>query len=318
MEREISKRLAQKSEKGRIKAITHIEDVDGVVCGALILKKFPNAELEGGLPRPESFDKKYDFITDLPLPDGVETTVWIDHHSETSKKGKSEEKIYDPSAESASGLVAEYLDIEGDELVPLADRADSASYLTQTPMSGEEDYDTAWDVNDSVKAIESEKRFVKLARTLASEGVKGVKEKFKDEISRTRELRKKADDIYKVISRKLKGMSIDAPLIISPDEKLNNLTVWGHIVFSLYDEGVKACAIFYDDRCWLNARNDFDGIDAGSIMSKHGGGGHEKSAGAPISSNKAEAVKEELKGAGLTPQIIDLREKFWKEKIQVL
>lgn len=315
----MSEKLVEKASEDRIEAITHIEDVDGVICGALILKKFPDAELEGGLPRPDSFDKEYDFITDLPLPEGVRTTVWIDHHANTSTGGECEEGVYDPSAKSVAGLVAKFLDIENDELVPLAERADSASYFTKPPTDeGEEGYDPAWDVNDAVKEVGSEEEFVELAETLAFEGVGKIGERFGDEISRTRTKRRKAERMFEVISEHLEGKGIDAPIIVSPSEELNNMTAWGHIVFSLYEGGVKACAIFFDGRCWLNARKDFEGINAGKIMQKHGGGGHEKSAGAPIGSDEAEAIREELEDAGLSSTIIDLGEESWNRKLKNL
>lgn len=294
------------SQKG-IKILTHSEDVDGVVCAALILKRFPKATVDTGTYRGE-LSGNYDIVVDLPLPKLIKTRVWIDHHSSPNQEGESEKKVYDPEAKSAASLLAGYLGMEGDELVQIADRADSVSYLTEPPTGMAEGYDPAWDVNDAVKAITTIERFRELARTLALEGVASVRRKFEDELSYTRNLRRKAGEAVRMISKKVREQKSDAAIIIMPTGEMDSSTVSGHIVFSLYREGVaKACAVFYKGGCWLNTRRDFNKIDASEIMKRFGGGGHPKSAGSSIGPEKSEEVKRELEKAGLKPLIIDLR-----------
>jgi len=294
------------SRKG-IKILTHGEDVDGVICAALILKRFPNATVDTGTYRGE-MSGEYDIVVDLPLPKLIKTRVWIDHHSNPNQEGESEKKIYDPEAKSAANLLAGYLGMEGDELVQIADRADSVGYLTEPPTEMVEGYDPAWDVNDAVKAITTIEQFRELAKTLALEGVASVRRKFEDELSYTRNLRRKAGEAVRMISKKVKEQKSDAAIIIMPPGEMDSSTVSGHIVFSLYREGVaKACAVFYEGGCWLNTRRDFNKIDASEIMKRFGGGGHPKSAGSSIGPEKSEEVKRELEKVGLKPLIIDLR-----------
>ncbi|MFQ6130309.1 MAG: hypothetical protein ACE5OT_05875 [Candidatus Hadarchaeaceae archaeon] len=290
-----------------IKVLTHGVDVDGVICAALIFKRFPNATVETGTYR-EELSGEYDIVVDLPLPKLIKTRVWIDHHSNPNQAGESEKKIYDPEARSAAGLLAGYLGMKEDKLVQIADRADSVSYLTEPPTGMVEGYDPAWDVNDAVKAISTVERFRELAKTLALEGVASVRKKFESELSYTRNLRRKAGEAVRMISNKVKEQKSDAAIIIMPPGEMDSSTVSGHIVFSLYREGVaKACAVFYEGGCWLNTRRDFNKIDASEIMARFGGGGHPKSAGSSIGPEKSEEVKRELEKAGLKPLIIDLR-----------
>ena len=290
-----------------VKALTHGEDVDGVICAALILKRFPNATVDTGTYR-EELSGEYDIVVDLPLPKLIKTRVWIDHHSNPKQEGESEKKIYDPEAKSAASLLAGYLGMEDDKLVQIADRADSVSYLTEPPTGMVEGYDPAWDVNDAVKAISTIERFRELARTLALEGVASVRRKFDDELSYTRNLRRKAGQAVQMISKKVREQKSDAAIIIMPTGEMDSSTVSGHIVFSLYREGAaKVCAVFYQGGCWLNTRRDFNKIDASKIMARFGGGGHPKSAGSSIGPEKSDEVKRELEKVGLKPLIIDLR-----------
>jgi hypothetical protein len=289
-----------------VRVLTHGEDVDGVTCAALILKHFSGAIVETGTPRSE-MGGEYDFVLDLPLKKSLRTRVWIDHHRSTMIEGKAEEKIYDPNAKSAASLLARYLGIGDDELVQIANRADSASYFTDPPTSMGGDYDPAWDVNDAVKALSTSERFLELARCLTFEGVASVREKFAEELAQTRNLRGKAGELVKVISKEMKERGSDAPIIIMPLGGMNSSTASGHVVFSLYRAGAKVCVVFYEGGCWFNVRKDFDGVDASKVMARFGGGGHRKSAGSPIGPEKSGEIAGELKRAGLKPLIIDLR-----------
>jgi nanoRNase/pAp phosphatase (c-di-AMP/oligoRNAs hydrolase) len=258
---------------------------------------------------------EYDIVVDLPLPKSLKTHVWIDHHRNPVQDGESEERIHNPDAKSAASLLASYLGVGEDNLVQIADRADSVSYFTEPPTGMEKEYDPGWDVNDAVKAISTSERFRELARTLALKGVASIRREFEDELSYTRNLRRRAGEIIQMISKKLREQNSDAPIIIMPSGEMNSSTVSGHIVFSLYRKGAKACAVFYEGGCWLNARADFNKIDTSEIMARFGGGGHRKSAGAPIGPEKSEEVTRELEKVGLKPLIIDLRKFVFNSKL---
>jgi len=298
-------------KEARVKALTDIEDVDGLVCAALILRRFPNAIIETGSAKGGGMKGEYDIIVDLPLEKSLETRAWIDHHLAQVQEGKSEEKVYDPTAKSAAGLLAKYLGLEERELAEIADRADSVSYLTNAPLGFEESNDPAWDVNDAVKAISSSEQFVELAKALAFEGLDGLRRKFEAEISHTRGLRRKAEGVVQIISKKVDDQGSDSLILLMPRFERRGSTVSAHIVFSLYRMGkIKASTVFYEGGCWINVRRDFGGLDAAEIAKRYGGGGHRVSAGAPIGPNKLENIKLEFERAGLKPMVVDLRKQF--------
>ena len=304
--RELDKRV-------KIKVLTHGEDVDGVACAALLLRRFPNAVVDVAIPK-RDLSGSYDVVADLPLPRMLEARLWVDHHSSTIEEGRCEEKIYDPTAPSAAGLLAGYLGLAGDELAAIADRADSASYLSESPKELGGSYDPAWDVNDAVKSITSKERFVELARVLASRGVAGVKEAFGEEISFTRRLRRAAERVVREVSGLAGVERPDSYIIIVPPMERGGSTFSGHMVFSLYRMGAKASAVFYGQKpgregCWINVARGFEGLDASAIAEKYGGGGHRSSAGAPIGPERVEDIKREFERAGLNPIVVDLRDR---------
>lgn len=306
MIRELDKRV-------KIKVLTHGEDVDGVACAALLLRRFPNAVVDVAIPK-RDLSGSYDVVADLPLPRMLEARLWVDHHSSTIEEGRCEEKIYDPTAPSAAGLLAGYLGLAGDELAAIADRADSASYLSESPKELGGSYDPAWDVNDAVKSITSKERFVELARVLASRGVAGVKEAFGEEISFTRRLRRAAERVVREVSGLAGVERPDSYIIIVPPMERGGSTFSGHMVFSLYRMGAKASAVFYGQKpgregCWINVARGFEGLDASAIAEKYGGGGHRSSAGAPIGPERVEDIKREFERAGLNPVVVDLRDR---------
>ena len=311
MKREGISSLRMLPKEARVKALTDVEDVDGVVCAALILKRFPNAIIETGSAKGGGMSGKYDIVVDLPLEKSLETHAWVDHHFSTVQEGKCEERVYDPSAKSAASLLAGYLGIEANELVGIANRADSVSYLTDAPLELEGDYDPAWDVNDVVKAISSSEDFIKIAKALALEGPNGVRRKFEAGISHTRGLRRGAEKAVQMISQKAREQGSDALILLMPPVERRGSTVSGHIVFSLYRRGrIKASAVFYAGGCWVNVSKNFRDIDASKIAKRYGGGGHRVSAGAPIGLEKLEDIKLEFERAGLKPMVVDLRKQF--------
>jgi hypothetical protein len=306
--------------EARVRALVDIEDVDGVICAALILKRFPNAIIETasvkgvrieGRVIAKSVDEmagEYDIVADLSLPRSVGARIWVDHHLSAIQEGKCEERIYDPSAKSAAGLLARYLGIEAGELGEIADRADSVSYLTEPPLGFEPGYDPAWDVNDAVKAISSSERFLELAKALASEGLEGVREKFRAELAHTRALRTRAEKAVRTISKQVKEQGADSLILLMPRVERRGSTVSAHIVFSLYRRReIKAAAVFYEGGCWINVGGGFDGLDASAVAKRLGGGGHRVSAGAPIGPDKLEDIKREFEKVGLKALVVDLR-----------
>lgn len=114
---------------------THREDIDGIVSGALILRKFPNAKIF--LLTPSEILKSklhFSFVIDLPKPPFCE--VNIDHHESNYRRLRSTNQInpkdlIDPTAPSAAQLVAKYFNLSDRislELVEMANKADTGNF----------------------------------------------------------------------------------------------------------------------------------------------------------------------------------------------
>jgi len=295
----------------RVKVLTHMDDVDGLVSAALVLRRFPNASIKTFTKRKE-MRGEYDIVVDLPLLKSLRTHVWIDHHQATIQEGRCREKIHDPSARSAAGLLAKYLNLKEGELVGIANRADSASYFTDPPLNFKKNYDPAWDVNDAVKAITLSRRFWELAKVLACEGLEGVRRKFRTEISHIRRLRRKAEKIVQMLSKKVEEQKPDSMILLMPKAERRGSRIGGHIVFSLYQKGLKAFAVFTAGGfCWINVRRGFKKIDCSKVARRYGGRGHRFVGGAHIGIEKLDEIKHEFEKAGLKSMIVDLRKLSW-------
>jgi len=292
----------------RTRALTHGEDVDGVVCAALVLRCYPKAIIRTAKPRTRLIGE-YDLVVDLPLQRSLTTFMWVDHHVASDKGGTCAVRVHDPRARSAAGILAKHLGIKAEELVGIADRADSAGYHTPPPLDLKaRDYDPAWDVNDAIKAIESRKRFIELAKVLAFGSIEELRKEFNAEISHTREVRRGAEKVVKRISKLVEKRKPDSLIILMPPGEKSS-TASGHLIFSLYPKGIKACAVFYEKGCWLSVDKGFDGLDASELARRYGGGGHKKSAGARIGANRLGEIKHEFERAGLSTLVVDLRGK---------
>ena len=294
----------------RVRVLTDMNDVDGLVSASLVLRQFPNASIKTFTKRKE-MKGEYDIVVDLPLLKSIKTHVWIDHHRGTIQEGRCREKVYDSSAKSAANLLAKYLNLKEDELVEIANRADSANYLTDAPFDLKKSYDPAWDVNDAVKAITSGEQFTELAKTLAFEGLDGVRGKFKAKISYTRRLRRKAEKIARMISMKVKKKKPDSMILLMPKAERRGSMIGGYIVFSLHQKGIKAFAVFYKGGCWIHVRSYFKKIDCSKVARRYGGTGHRFVGGAPIGLEKLDDIKLEFEKAGLKPLVVDLRRLSW-------
>jgi len=299
--------MLNKKVNARTRVLTHGEDVDGVVCAALALRCYPKAIIRTAKPSTR-LAGRYDLVVDLPLQRSLTTVVWVDHHATGDEGGTCTVRVHDPTARSAAGILARHLGIKAEELVEIADRADSAKYSTPPPLSLKaRGYDPAWEVNDAIKATKSRKRFIELAKVLAFGSIEALKKEFSAEISRTREARRGAEKAVKWISKLVEKRKPNSMIILMPPSESS--TASGHLVFSLYPKGIKAFAVFYEKGCWLSVAKGFDGLDASELARRYGGGGHPKSAGARIGANRLGDIKREFDRAGLSTLVVDLRGK---------
>jgi len=291
----------------RPRVLTHGEDVDGVVCAAIVLRGYTKAIIRTARPGTRLIGR-YDLVVDLPLQRSLTTFMWVDHHATGNEGGKCKICVHDPKAGSAAGILARRLEINAKELVGIADRADSAKYCTPPPISLKaRGHDPAWEVNDAIKAIKSRKRFIELAKVLAFGSIEALKKEFNAEISQTRGERRGAEKTIKWMSKLVEKRKPDSIIILMPPTESS--TASGHLIFSLYPKGIKAFAVFYENGCWLSVAKGFDGLDASELAKKYGGGGHQKSAGARIGANRFGDIERDFEQAGLSTMVVDLRGK---------
>lgn len=123
-----------------LKVAVHGSDCDGIISAALILLKYPDAEIFFvNNPRDAALiGGSLDFVVDLPKTPNCR--VNIDHHESNYRRLVEEGRLTDkdlvsPSAPAAAKLVAEYFDLKGgvaDELVEMAVAADTGKHTEKT------------------------------------------------------------------------------------------------------------------------------------------------------------------------------------------
>jgi len=157
--------------RGRPIALTHIKDVDGIVCGALYLKKHPDAFLVLAEPSemrgPFNWFKlfKWNFVADLPCPG--KAVMRADHHK--TNKPCAEKEAYNPDAPSAGILALKLLGLENDEeavkLAELSVDADTATFKLEE----------TWKLNFAIKGANYKGKLY-IARMLALKGLKALED----------------------------------------------------------------------------------------------------------------------------------------------
>jgi len=259
----------------------HNDDIDGIACAALFLKKFPDAVIKFlSVDEAKKTNEFFDYIADLPKSPNAK--INIDHHESNLERLKDENKLsqndyIDPSAPSAAHLVAEYLNLKDNiskQIVDIADKADRGK------LEGD-----LYKLDKLIKLyVRDQKMLRKLAEILASKGanfssdplfqalwnkIEGELSKSEKRINKALERLKKSGAKYALV---IQANSI--PYFMAKD-----------IAYRFLKEGGHAIAVFYKDpntglhRVSIRVSEKCD-IAANKITEKLGGGGHQKAAGA--------------------------------------
>ncbi len=259
--------------KGRKLALTHEEDADGIVSGALYLRVYPDAVLI--LARPQEMNRAafnwfrffmWDYVADLPCPG--KARLRADHHKTNTPCAEIE--YYDPEAPSAATLALKALKLENDpemvRLVELTKQTDTANIVD----------DDAWDLNDAVKGANYEGRLW-LAYELAKRGLKALRdERVKSWIRKNRRRRELTEKIAAMIDVK--------EVTLIEFEKNLDISYRG-LCTILEKRGAKFVAVIVPKegayRPYFGASRE-SSYDAAVVASQLGGGGHKVAAGARV------------------------------------
>ncbi len=264
-----------------VKIAVHNDDIDGIACAALFLRKFPNAEIKFlSVDEAKRTSEIFDYIADLPKSPNAK--INIDHHESNLERLRKEKKLspndyIDPSSPSAAHLVAEYLGLRDDiskQIVEMADRADRGK------LNGE-----LYKLDKLIKLyVRDQKMLRKLAEILASKGANFSSDPVFQALwsKLERELVESEKRINKVLERLKKSgakyalvlQNDSIPYFMAKDIAYKFLELGGHAIAVFYRDpntGLHRVSIRIGEKCE---------IVANKITEKLGGGGHRKAAGA--------------------------------------
>ncbi len=258
----------------------HREDLDGISCAALAIRK---AILEGS-EEPEilfmsiheilNYDEPIDLSADLPKGPTVKANV--DHHESNLERLKregrlTERDLIDPDAPSAAMLLKSYLGLDGD---PIAEEIVEMANITDSGRQTEETIPASKIISLYRKNPEV---LLKLARALARYGKRYLED---EEIKRLwEEIEKDRRDRYEYLEKRLEELSKRAKRFILDVADVPNYARFD-IPRILFSKGAELIALIYtsDGGYRLSLRSRGEAVR--HIAEKLGGGGHMLSAGA--------------------------------------
>jgi len=282
-----------------MRAAVHASDVDGIVCAALILMKYPNSKLDF-LTVGEALktDEEYDLVVDLPKTKNAKANV--DHHISNYQRLLSEGRLgkndlIDPTAPSAAHLLIKYLELEDNqrarELVEMADIADTGGYSRETYI-----------LDRIIKCNSNEPdKLMKIAWALIEHGKNFLNDDFlRLEWERIR----KGVELGKEYSKMIIDAALDKGveiLIVDLIKGFPRVAI-GDLQYSFLDKGGKIIIVVNrmkdaDKFCPSLKRNgnlvrfsmrvakNFD-FNIKELAEKIGGGGHPKASGAAVSESE--------------------------------
>ncbi|GEM_PF-1118342 len=260
----------------------HREDLDGISCAALILRK---AMLEGEEP-PEilflsirevmEYPETIDLAADLPKGPNVIRNV--DHHDSNYqrllKEGRlTEEDAIDPKAPSAAQVLKTYLGLDGD---PIAEEIVEMANITDTGGQTEETIPASKIISVYRKNPDV---LLRLAWALAKYGKRYLQD---EEIRKLREsIKKDREDRYAYLDRKLSELSNRAKRLILYVSEVPSYARFD-IPRLLFSKGAELVALLYNTEHGYRLSLRSAGPSVRYIAEALGGGGHEQSAGALI------------------------------------
>lgn len=265
-----------------MKVATHISDCDGICSAALILRKYPNAEITFWSPTGiVKSDDAFDLVTDLPKPKNAKANV--DHHisnyEKLKKEGRLTEKdLVDPTAKSAASLLIRYLGLESD---PIAQEIEYMATLADTGhLEGENLI-----LDKLIKSSLDDENFLHyLVKVLAERGKAFIKDPEVNKRWNTLKV------MYEQLSMKLdyltNELKISSGILVIDERGAVPYFMAKDVAYKFFEKGVDAVAMIYNDpkspekvRVSIRVNHNCDYVNAREIAESLGGGGHVKAAG---------------------------------------
>ena len=270
---------------GRKLILTHGSDPDGLISGAIALRKFRNASVY--FAEPSDIQKhrskligivKWDLVADLPCVDKAK--LWVDHHATNRPCVKNH--LFDPKAPCAAILVLKALKMENDMV---ASTLAQIAVQTDTAQIREE---KAWDVYDAVKGADEEGRRL-IVKLMARDGLSFLEDdEVKKYILKGRSRRVNTKRVSKVVP--------DAKNILIYIDKTGVVSARG-LIFQLESRGYEYIftARRKDSDSWsISIGSGSKDVDCSKIAVSLGGGGHKHAAGATIKAKNIDEVSKIL------------------------
>jgi len=276
-----------------MRVAVHISDCDGICSAALILRKYPNAEITFWTPvNIVNTDEYFDLVVDLPKPKNAK--VNIDHHYTNFERLKREGRLtntdkIDPKAPSAASLLIKYLHLEEDiiaqEIEEMASLADQGKLTNENLI-----------LDKLIKSSIKDHEFLRhLARVLSQKGKRFLEE---EKIKQAWiNLNKLYEQIKKVLEQTVDEFDLPARILVINERDVVPYYMAKDIAYMFFEKkGTDAVALIYNDpespertRISIRVNSSCDYINARTIAESLGGGGHIKAAGALFDS-EVEAV----------------------------
>jgi len=285
-----------------MKVAVHNDDIDGIASAALILHAHPNANIKFlSVYEAQNTMEYFDYVIDLPKPINAKTN--IDHHRTNyerllSEKRLSPNDLIDPSAPSATCLVAKYFNLNSNiarEIVDMANKADTG-HLDDKLMV----------LDKLIKYYVTDQKILrKLAEILSKKGKKFIEDDFIKALwsKVSRDLEKGERLIMENVNNLVKRKIEYAIVIIAPSIPY---MLAKDAAYHFLKKGGKAVAVIYKDPNTGKDRVSFrigDGcdIDASVLAERLGGGGHKKASGALLDNvaNAILVILEEFSNRGI-------------------
>ncbi|MHA1606369.1 MAG: DHHA1 domain-containing protein [Candidatus Freyarchaeota archaeon] len=268
-----------------MRVAVHGTDCDGIISAALILVKYPDAEIVF-VNNPKDASKLegfFDMVVDLPKP--INCRVNIDHHESNYKnlvkEGRlTEDDVVSPSAPAAAKLVAEYLKLKGgiiDELVSMAVAADTGKHTEATLA-----------LDRVIKFLHSDDAGRRrLAEILARKGAAFTGDEwFREQYEKLAGELRVMDNVLNEVVNSLGD--VEGKFYLVNEVDVTPYYLAKDIAYKLLSKGCDTVALVYRDADTGSLRasirvHERSSTDAREIAESLGGGGHRKAAGIPLS-----------------------------------
>lgn len=294
-------------------------DFDGLGCAVLLKEVDMIDDIKFVHPKDIQDGKievnSNDILANIPYVEGC--GLWFDHHSsEEERKAFGDFKgVSDPSARSAAGVIYKYYGGEEKfpgkyfkELVTAVDKADSADF-TKEEILDPKGWVLLSFIMDPRTGLGRYRDYRISNYQLMMDMIDYCRNKTVDEILEIDDVQERVKRYFeqdKLFKDMIKANTITRDNVIVLDLRNQEEIYTGNrfMVYSLYPEQNISIQVIWGLNkqnvvmtCGHSIINNTSKTDVGSLMLKHGGGGHKKVGTCQVPTEEADKVLEEIVGA---------------------